>query len=410
MPLWARQAKAKQIVEKGDVRAAFAVAAKRYESDFLADHVYHAQMEPLNAVVSVSEAGDSAEAWVGTQATARAKTAIAETLGIDFDSVDFHPCYLGGGFGRRANVDYVVEATHLSNTVKRPVKLIWSREDDLQYGQYRPMNLQRLAAAVDSNGNISAWEHCVVGDGGQLLTSGVEIPFYDIPNQSIEVCPVSHGLRLRHWRSVGHGFNKFAIEAFVDEIASDLGTDPYQFRRTLLKQSPRALNVLDSVAELAGWDGSSPEGRAKGIAFAEQGGSLAAGVAEISVGESNGKLRVHRFWCVVDGGIIVQPDNAEAQIEGAVVMGLGSALFERVSLKDGMAQQSNFHDYHMMRMSEAPEIEVAFVKSEEPPSGLGEIGVPITAGAVASAFAVLTVTRLRHLPFTSDRVRLSLRG
>ncbi len=404
------QAKAKQVVSKGDVSMAFAAATKRYESDFLADHVYHAQMEPLNAVVSVSEAGDAVEAWVGTQATARAKLAIAETLGIGFDRVDFYPCYLGGGFGRRADVDYVVEATHLSNEVKRPVKLIWSREDDLQYGQYRPMNLQRLAAAVDGNGNISAWEHCVIGDGGRLLTSGVGIPFYDIPNQNIETCPVSHGLRLRHWRSVGHGFNKFAIEAFVDEIASDLGTDPYQFRRTLLGKSPRALNVLDSVAELADWKGNTPEGRAKGIAFAEQGGSLAAGVAEISVDESNGKIRVHRFWCVVDGGIIVQPDNAKAQIEGGVVMGLSSALFERISLKNGLVQQSNFHDYRTMRMSEAPEIEVAFVNSEEPPSGLGEIGVPTTAGAVASAFAALTGKRLRHLPFTSDRVRANLRG
>jgi len=404
------QVEAKPIVQKGNVSAAFSVAARRYESDFLADHVYHAQMEPLNAVVSVSAAGDSAEAWVGTQATARAKSAIAQTLGIDFNRVDFHPCYLGGGFGRRANIDYVVEATHLSNAVRRPVKLIWSREDDLQYGQYRPMNLQRLRAAVDSNGNITAWEHCVVGDGGGLLTSGIKIPFYDFPSQNIESCSVSNGIRLRHWRSVGHGFNKFAVEAFIDEIASDLGADPYQFRRTLLLNSPRALNVLDAVAILADWESKTPEGHAKGIAFAEQGGSLAAGVAEISVDELSGKIRVHRFWCAVDGGIIVQPDNSEAQVEGGVVMGLSSALFERISLTNGLVQQSNFHDYRIMRMSETPEITVAFVKSEEQPSGLGEIGVPITAGAVASAFAALTGSRLRHLPFTADRVRASMLG
>ena len=219
------------------------------------------------------------------------------------------------------------------------------------------------------------------------------------------MCTVSHGVRLKHWRAVGHGFNKFAIEAFIDEIAADQSIDPYLFRRTLMQNSPRALKVLDTVAEMADWGGALPEGRARGLAFGERSGSLVAGVAEISLDEASGKIRVHRFWCAVDGGIIVQPENAQAQIEGAIVNGLSSVLFERITLKDGKVQQSNFHDYPLLRMSDMPEVEVQFVESVEHPSGLGEASLPVTGGAVANAFAALTGKRLRHLPFSPDRVR-----
>ena len=402
------QVQARTIFQKGDVQGVLGQATKRYEADFLADHVYHAQMEPLNAVVSVNEAGDAAEVWVGTQSTSGARAAAAEVLGVDFERITLHPCYLGGGFGRRSNSDYVIEAVHLSNAVKRPVKLMWTREDDLQYGQFRPMCLQRLAAGVDAQGNIVAWTHCVVGDGGGLLASGIEVPYYDIPHQNIEMCSVSHGMRLKHWRAVGHGFNKFAIEAFIDEIAADQSIDPYQFRRTLMHNSSRALQVLDTVADMSDWGGAIPAGRARGIAFGERSGSLAAGVAEVSVDDASGKIRVHRFWCAVDGGIIVQPGNARAQVEGGIVTGLSSVLFETITIKNGKVQQSNFHDYHMLRMSDMPEIEVEFVTSTESPSGLGESGVPITGGAVASAFASLTGKRLRHLPFAPDRVQAAL--
>jgi isoquinoline 1-oxidoreductase beta subunit len=399
------QVPANSIFEKGNAAEGLQNASNRYVADYLADHVYHAQMEPLNAVVSVSEKGDSAEAWIGTQATSGTRETIAETLGIDFDQVTLHPCYLGGGFGRRSDIDWTIEATQLAGAIRKPVKLIWSREDDLQYGKFRPMCLQRLEAGVDGDGNVTSWTHCVVGDGDGLIATGVEIPFYDIPNQNMERCSVSHGIRLKHWRAVGHGFNKFAIEAFVDEIASGQSIDPYQFRRTLLRKSPRGVKVLDSVAEMADWGGNVPEGRARGIAFAEHGGSLAAAVAEISVDESSGKIKVHKFWCAVDGGVVIQPNNAQAQIEGGIVTGLSSALFERVSIKNGVVQQSNFHDYRMMRMSETPEIEVRFIESNEPPAGMGEIGVPVTGGAVANAFAALTGKRLHHMPFTPDRVK-----
>ncbi len=390
----------------GDPQAALGKAARRYRAEFLSDHVYHAQMEPLNAVVSVNAAGDGAEVWVGTQSTSGARAAVADALGVATARVTLHPCYLGGGWGRRSNSDYLLEAVHLSKAVKRPVKLMWTREDDIQYGQFRPMNLQRLEAGVDAQGRLMAWTHCVVGDGGGLLTSGVDIPFYDIPHKNIDRCTVSHGVRLKHWRAVGHGFNKFAIEAFVDEIAADQKVDPCAFRRALMREHPRALAVLNAVAEMSDWGAAAPQGRGRGIAFAERSGSLAAGVAEISV--DDGKIRVHRFWCAVDGGIIVQPENAEAQIEGGIVAGLSSALLERITIQDGRVQQSNFHDYSMLRMSETPEIAVRFIESEERPTGLGETGLPVTGGAVANAFSALTGKRLRHMPFSPDRVRAAL--
>ena len=402
------RAQARSVSQQGDATTILRQAAQRYEADFFSDHVYHAQMEPLNAVVSVNEAGDGAVVWVGTQAPWNARRAAAGALGVSPERITLHPCYLGGGFGRRSNSDYVVEAVHLSNAVKRPVKLMWTREDDLQYGQFRPMNLQRMAAGVDDQGRIVAWTHCVVGDGAGLLTSGAEIPFYDIPHQNIELCTVRHGIRLKHWRAVGHGFNKFAIEAFIDEVAAGQGVDPYQFRRRLMHREPRALKVLDTVAEMANWGRALPEERAHGIAFGERSGSLAAGVAEISLDEARGTIRVHRFWCAVDGGIIVQPDNARAQIEGGIVTGLSSVLFERITLKDGKVEQSNFHDYPLLRMSDMPEIEVQFAASYEAPSGLGEASLPVTGGAVANAFAALTGKRLHHLPFSPDRVRAVL--
>jgi isoquinoline 1-oxidoreductase beta subunit len=399
------QVPANSIFEKGNAAEELKNASNRYVADYLADHVYHAQMEPLNAVVSVSENGDKAEAWVGTQFTSGTRQAIAETLEIEIDQVKLHPCYLGGGFGRRSDTDSTIEATLLADVVKRPLKLIWSREDDLQYGKYRPMCLQRLEAGVDDSGSVTAWTHCVVGDGGRLIASGVRIPFYDIPNQNIERCSVSHGMRLKHWRAVGHGYNKFAIEAFVDEIASGQSVDPYQFRRKLLRNSPKGIKVLDTVAAMSGWETSVSTGRARGIAFAERSGSLAAAVAEISVNESTGQIRVHRFWCAVDCGVVVQPDNAQAQMEGGIVTGLSSVLFERISIKNGLVQQSNFDNYRILRMSEMPEIEIKFIESGEAPTGVGETGVPVTGGAVANAFAALTGKRLRHLPFTPDRVK-----
>ncbi|MCB0853214.1 MAG: xanthine dehydrogenase family protein molybdopterin-binding subunit, partial [Bacteroidetes bacterium] len=398
------------ITSEGDVKKAEKDAAKTYEIDYKNDYAYHAQMEPLNAVVTVAKDGKSAEAWVGSQGQAGAKSAVAQVLGLKDDQVTFHSCYLGGGFGRRSMDDYVEEATHLANAVKgRPVKLIWTREDDLQYGAFRPMSLQRMRASVNRSGQISGWEHYIVGTGGGLLGSGAEIPFYTIPNQQIEVRAVDHGIRTKHWRSVGHGPNKFAIEAFIDEIARDQKKDPYEYRRQLMKDSPRALKVLEVAAEMANWGEKIHEGRARGIAFAERSGSLSAGVVEISLNRQSGEIKVHHIWASLDGGIVVQPDNAVAQMEGAILFGLSSVLKESITFKNGVVQQSNFHDYPLLRMSEVPEtLEVKIIPSTEAPAGIGEAGLPVVGGAIANAFLALTGKTLRHMPFTPEKVKATL--
>ena len=401
--------KARNLVNEGNVEEALSKAAKTYSIDYKNEYVYHAQMEPLNAVVAVAKDGKSAEVWAGTQAASNARTAVAKTLGLDASAIQFHPCYLGGGFGRRSLSDFIIEATQLSDAVKRPVKLLWTREDDVQYGAFRPMSLQRMEAGIDKSGNITAWRHRIVGPGGRLLGSGARNDFYAIPNQQVEIRSVDHGIRTKHWRAVGHGPNKYAIEAFIDEIALDQQIDPYQFRKKLMRNNPRAMKVLDTVAEMANWSQKPAEGRARGIAFAERSGSLSAGVIEISLDRDSGKIKVHHIWAALDAGIVVQPDNAIAQMEGSILFGLGSVLKEEISFENGVVQQSNFHNYQLLRMADIPEtLEVKIIPSQEKPEGIGEAGLPVVGGAVASAFAMLTGKRLRHMPFTPKRVKEAL--
>jgi len=395
--------------EKGNVLNALKSGKKRYQSDYKNDFIYHAQQEPLNAIVSVSDDGQSAEAWVGTQAPGNNKNAIARELGIDPLKVKFHRTYLGGGFGRRSASDSVVEATQLSNAVKKPVKLLWTREDDLQYGMFRPQSLQHLEASIDDSNNITAWKHIIVGTGNNLMGSGAKTPYYSIPNQHIEIRNIDHGVRTKHWRAVGHGANKFAIESFIDEISNDLNINPFDFRMNLMKDFPRAKNVLKTVAEISNWKAPNMDGRAKGIAFAERSSSLAACVCELSVDKNNGHIKVHKIWAVLDAGIVVQPDNAKAQMEGAILMGLSSVIKESITFKDGRVEQSNFHDYPILKIDEVPDLlEVKIIQSKERPTGIGESGVPIIGGAVANAFATLTGKRLKHIPFTPDKVRAIL--
>ena len=395
--------------QRGDADASLAEAVKTYQADYRNDHVYHAQTEPLNAVASYHETDGSIEVWAGTQSPTNLVLDVTAALGIAPSKVKLHRCFLGGGFGRRSNSDNVVQAALLSRAVGHPVKLLWSREDDMISGQFRPMALQHLEAGVNVDGKIIGWKHCVVGDGSSgpldFLAEAIETPFYDLPNQHLDRRPLDHGVKLKHWRSVAHGINKYAIEAFVDEIAADQGIDPYEFRKRLMENSPRARKVVDAVAEISGWESPRSNGRALGMAFAERSKSLAAGVAEVSLDRNTGKIRVHRFWAAVDAGLIVQPENAVAQVESGIVFGLSSVLHERVTFKRGEVQQSNFHDYRVMRFGDAPEaIMVELVPSDHPPTGIGESGVPITAAAVANAVFALTGIMLRHMPFTPDRV------
>lgn len=395
----------KVLIEKGDVRSALKSAAKTYTADFRNDYVCHAQMEPLNAVVQVAADLQSADVWVGSQQGPDTKLGVPTILGIPPDKVNVHLQYLGGGFGRRSMNDFVEECTHLAREVApRPLKLLWTREDDFTYGAFRPLSFQRINAGTDSEGKLMAFSHCVVGDGGNLVASGAANDHYNIPNQMAEWREASNGVRLKHWRAVGHGPNKFAIECMLDEIATDQGIDPVDFRRRLMSDSPRALATLEKATEISGWDQPSAGDRAKGVAFVEH-GSLGTGVCEISVNRSTGDIRVHNFWIALDAGVVVHPNNVKAQMEGGILMGMSSVLKEQITIVDGKVQQSNYNDYELLRMQDIPDgIQTVLIPSEAHPEGVGETATPMVAGAIANAFLKLTGKRLRHLPFTPKRV------
>ena len=403
-------AKTQTLDQKGDAKSAFSGAAKTFKAEFFSDYGYHAQMEPLNAVARLNKAGDHVEVWEGTQDPGSSREAIAKALGFKLEQVTLHQQFMGGGFGRRTLGDYAAESAVIARAVKRPVKLVWTREEDIAHGMFRPQSFQCLQAAMDKDGKVNGWSHCVVGDGGFLLQTGIRIHYYGVPNQYIEARGVPHGIRVKHWRGVGHVFNVFAIESFVDEMAAAENMDPVDFRRERMNMTPKARAVFDKVVQMSNWKAPRPEGRALGISISERSGSLGAGVAEISLEKDSGKIRVHRMWLAVDGGLIVQPGMARANIESGMVYGLSSVLHERVTLKDGVVQQSNFHDYHVMRMSDMPEVmEVAFIDVDTRPTGLGEIGNPWVAAAVANAFHRLTDKRLKHMPFTPARVQEALK-
>lgn len=393
------------VSESGNLAQGMRVAQRTYDLEYRNDFLCHAQMEPLNAVVSVAADKKTAEVWAGSQALDSSRKAVADVLGIDFAAVKFHTCYLGGGFGRRSLTGYVEEAAQLSAKVLRPVKLIWTREDDFQYGAFRPISLQRMQAGVDETGDIIGWSHIIAGTGGGLMSGGGKCEYYRLPNHRVEARNVENGVRTKHWRAVGHGANKFAIEAFVDEIARDLGINPLAYRLRLMREHPRQMKVLKEVAQIADWGDPSTEGRGRGIAVTDHGGSFAAGIAEISVDEAY-RIRVHRFWTAVDAGIVIQPNNTRAQIEGGIIMGISSVLMESITFKDGKVQQSNFHDYPILRMEQAPEkIEISLMESQEAPSSIGELSLPLVGGAIANAFLALTGKSLRHLPFSPDKVQ-----
>ncbi|HYJ43930.1 MAG TPA: molybdopterin cofactor-binding domain-containing protein [Xanthobacteraceae bacterium] len=390
----------------GDAKAAFSGAAKTFKAEFKSDFGYHAQMEPHNAVVRFNDAGDKVEVWEGTQAPDASREAVAKALGFQQEQVTHHQCYLGGGFGRRNGGFEAAEAALIAREIKRPVKMIWTREEDLVQGHFRPQSFQCLEAALDSSGKVAGWKHCVIGDGGNmLLTGGMRIAYYGVPNQQIELRGMSHGVQIKHWRAVAHVFNVFAIESFIDQMAVDANMDPIQFRFERMGATPKARKCFETVAQMCDWKTLRPEGRALGLSISERSGSLGAGVVEISLDRKSGKIKVHKVWVAVDGGIIVSPKPAAANVESAILYGLSSVLHERITLKDGAVEQSNFHDYNLMRMSDTPdEMHVQFVDVDTRPTGLGEIGNPFIAGAISNAFHHLTGKRLRHLPFTPDRV------
>jgi len=408
---------------KGDAKGAMAKAAKVFRGDYRTRYVYHAQMEPLSATASVSADGKSAEIWAGTQGASGLLNQVAKLLETDRAKLTLHQHVLGGGFGRRGQHEVAVDAVRLSKAVGKPVKLVWSREDDIAFGKFRPMTAHHIEAGFDASGRLIAWHHRVVAESvvaytaamagtaparlDRIVMKGSPIPQYPIPNKLAEHVVMPGRARLAPWRGVGNGHNAFAAESFIDEMAKDLNKDPIAFRLEISEGQPRMQTLLRAVAEMSDW-ARKRDARALGVATMVKDDTLAAGVAEVSVDRATGRIKVHNVWVAIDAGIAVQPKNIAAQTEGSVVYGLGHVLREKITIKDGRVREANFTDYQPARMSDVPNIEVKVISTDNPPTGAGEDGLPVLACAVGNAIATLTGVRLRELPFAPERVRGAL--
>ena len=404
---------------RGNADEALEKASKRLEAEYEVPYLAHACMEPLNCTVDFR--GDRCEIWTGTQMQTGDRNAAARILGLKPEQVKLHTTYLGGGFGRRGNPDsdFVSEAVQTAKALGKPVKLVWTREDDTRGGYYRPAWHNRLAAGLDESGRLTAWKHTVVGQSilagtplEALVKDGVDrtsvegawdLP-YTVPNLRVDLHSPKTGVPVLWWRSVGHSQTAFAVESFIDEAAHAAGKDPFEFRRGLLEKHPRWRAVLELAAEKAGWETSLSAGTARGIAVHESFGSFVAQVAEVSLGSSGG-IKVHRVVCAVDCGRVVNPDTVAAQMESGIVFGLSAALYGEITFKNGRVEQSNFNNYEMLRFSEMPKVEVHIVPSEEALGGIGEPGVPPIAPAVANAIFALTGKRLRRLPIRAEELK-----
>src|ERR1700731_3065598 len=411
--------------KQGDTEAALAQAATRIEAEYRCHYAYHAQMEPLNAVASVSAAGDAAEVWCGTQFPTAAQAAAAKALGIPVEKIKLNYTLLGGGFGRRGDYDeeFVVDAVLMSKSARPPVKMMWTREDDVHNGHFRPITAHYLRGGLDASGKLIAYHHRLVGDRvlpfedpeffranhgrDYQLMGGTELTSYDIPNQYAGQIPQDTGVRTAPLRGIGDIANKFVAEVFLDEVALKRSVDPMQFRLEMLKNMPRGQKVLQRVAEMAHWD-RKRDNTALGCTFLVYNDTLMSSVAEVSVDHSSGQIKVQNFWCVVDCGIAVQPDNIVAQFEGGIVFGLGLALSEEISFRDGAVEQSNFYDYRVMRMNDVPDIHVEVIPPDNHPTGGGQMSVVMVAPAVNNAVARLTGVRLREAPMTQERMKKAL--
>ncbi len=392
----------------GDPAAALAGAAQRVEAAYEVPFLHHATMEPMTCTAHVQT--DGCDVWAPTQNQTRAQEVAAELAGLPKEKVRIHTTFLGGGFGRRLEPDFVSEAVRVSKAVGAPVKVIWTREDDTQHGFYRPASYNRFAAGLDAAGNPVAWTHRVVGTpirikfgplpkglDGSLVDGAEDLP-YVIPNLLVDqvaadFLPIPRGF----WRSVGISHNAFVTESFMDEVATAAKQDPFELRRALLKDRPRHLRTLELVAEKAGWGTPLPAGRGRGIAFAEWQPTVCAQVAEVSVAP-DGAVRVHRVVCAVDCGPAVNVGQIEAQIQGGIVYGLTAALYGEITIDRGRVKQGNFTDYPMLHINEMPVVEVHVVPSTEKQGGIGEPSVGPIAPAVCNAIFAATGKRIRKLP------------
>ncbi|HXP81985.1 MAG TPA: molybdopterin cofactor-binding domain-containing protein [Verrucomicrobiae bacterium] len=408
-----------QVQNTGDIVAALSGAAKVYKAEYRTEFVYHAQLEPLNSVSWVKDGGKSVEVWAGSQTPTHCVRSVAAALGIAPENVVLHRTYLGGGFGRRSaqDHDWAVDSALVSKELGQPVKVIWSRESDVRFGRFKPMTAQYLQAAEDSNGRLIAWHHRLVADEALAMTDptrfekGKEFPRisttgiktdYDVPNILVEAVRNKLGVRMSAVRGVGSTVNQFAAESFVDEIAIARGDDPVEMRLDLLRKSPVEQEVLRAVASMAGWKKGEKAGR--GVSYVSNAGTYMATIARVAVDRNTGVIRVPEIWIAADVGVPVSPRNLDAQLQSAVIHSLSNLLKERITFKNGAVQQSNFYDYQVLRMSEAPEVHTHVVPSTRNPVGIGDLGGIGVGPAVANAFFSATGRRLRQSPFLPERV------
>ena len=414
-----------EITQIGDYSSL--TAATTIEGEYHVPYLAHATMEPLNAIAHVTD--ERIDLWAGNQSPDIARSVVASVLNRPREQIHVHTTLMGGGFGRRIVPDFIAEAASISAKLNVPIKLIWSREDDIQHDYYRPTMLSKMSASFSETGELQGWKNHIVGPSlsaqlipvfgaaampewiphaipktiGKMMASsdfssveGANNLPYKIDHIDVAYSPYDPGLPIGYWRSVGHSQNGFFVESFIDEIAHQLNQDPVEFRRQRLKGNERHLRVLELAAEKGQWGTTQPE-RFQGVAIHESFGSVVAEIVELSINHS--KPVIHKVTCVIDCGRVVNPDIVTMQMESGIIFGLTAALKGEITLKDGAIQQSNFHDYPLLRIDETPEIEVHFVSSHQPPEGVGEPGVPPIAPAVGNAIFAATGQRLRSLPF-----------
>ncbi|WP_408598945.1 molybdopterin cofactor-binding domain-containing protein [Limnohabitans sp.] len=397
----------------GNASLSIAGASKTFSATYTSEMVSHICMEPMNCTAKVD--GDKIEVWAPSQSPTFIIGALGGAAGFKPENITIHITLLGGGFGRRVEPDYAVDAALVAKAMPgTPIQVIWTREDDIAHDKYRPLTSQHLVAAVDAQGKITGLLHRVVSEGiyarvappafkasggkDAPVLEGTEIT-YNIDNHHVQFMIEERGVQAGFWRAVGPGYTKFAIETLIDEIARGVGADPLAYRLQLLDKTPRGAAVVREVGAMANWGRSLPAGRALGLAYSDAWNTHIAMVAEVSI--EGGRPRVHQVWAAVDCGHALQPRNIQAQVEGSVVFGLSAALHERITLKNGEAQQTNLNSYRILRAHETPLISVKVMPTDNHPGGMGEAGLPPIAPAVANAVASLTNKRLRTLPFAS---------
>jgi len=399
---------------QGDVAAALKTAAKVMEAEYVSPMQSHAPLEPMNFTAHVQ--GNKVLLIGPTQFQQGAQGAVAGALGIKPEDITLKTTYLGGGFGRRLELDFIVQAAEISKAVNKPVKLLWTREEDMMHDFYRPAGVNQLKAGLDANGMPTALHFKVASQSVTQRAFGLPKdtldPFmaeaavagYNIANTQHDMVIHDTGVRVGYWRAVSHSMNAFANESFIDELAKAAGQDPYAYRMKMLAGKPRYAHVLKLAAEKAGWGKPVAAGRARGIALMEGYDSYLAQVAEVSLNK-DGSVRVHKVTVAADVGHMVNPDTVEAQLQSSIVFGVGAVLKHQITLKNGRVQETNYNTYEPVRMHESPQIDIVLVKSSEKPGGIGEPGTAVAAPAIANAVAALTGKRVRRLPITAEALR-----